>query len=98
MDFQKIVDGINTAACIVSVEKKGDDNYGTLRIVTGNRRYIDSIERPMAQVEMLTRKFVPNSEYTTYLTRYVGPRSTVSHVRRHGKKGSTAPKFFTDSL
>ena len=69
MDFQTIVDGINAAACIVSVEKKGEDNYGKLRIVTGNRTYIDSIEKPFDNVQMLTKTFVPNSEYTLYMTR-----------------------------
>ena len=69
MDFQCIVDGISKAACVVSVEKKEDGNYGDIRIVTGNRAYLDTIERPMENVEMLTRKFVPNSIYTCYLTR-----------------------------
>ena len=69
MDFQTVVDSISTAACVVSVEKISDDNYGTIRIVTGNRIYIDSIEKPMGGVEMLVRKFVPNSEYTNYLNR-----------------------------
>ena len=69
MDFQTVVDSISTAACVVSVEKISDDNYGTIRIVTGNRIYIDSIEKPMGGVEMLVGKFVPNSEYTNYLNR-----------------------------
>ena len=69
MDFQTIVDGIGTATCVVSVEKKGQDSYGKVRIVTGNRPYLDTIERPMGGLELLTKKFVPNSEYTDYLTR-----------------------------
>lgn len=69
MDFQTIVDSIPTAACVVSVEKQENDNYGKIRIVTGNRPYLDSIERPAAQLTMLTQKFIPNSEYTNYLTR-----------------------------
>lgn len=70
MDFQAFVDSIPMAACVVSVEKIGEDNYGKVRIVAGNRPYIDTIERPMAQdLAMLTNKFVPNSEYTDYLTR-----------------------------
>ena len=43
MDFQSIVDGIQTMACVVSVEKKADDAYGDVRIVTGNKAYISSI-------------------------------------------------------
>lgn len=69
MNFQTVVDSIPTAACVVSVEKLDGENYGKIRIVTGNRPYLDSIERPGENMEMLTRKFVPNSEYTDYLTR-----------------------------
>ena len=69
MDFQSFVDSISTAACVVSVEKLENGNYGKLRLVTGNRTYIDSIERPAENVVMLTQKFIPNSEYTNYMTR-----------------------------
>ncbi len=69
MNFQTIVDGISTSACVVSVEKEENDSYGAIRIVTGNRKYIDSIEKPVAGVEMLTKKFVPNCVYTEYLSR-----------------------------
>ena len=55
--------------CIVSVEKLPDGGCGEIRIVTGNKAYIDSIEHPMQDVVMLTKEFVPNSLYTTYLTR-----------------------------
>ena len=69
MNFQSFVDSIPTAACVVSVEKLENGNYGKLRIVTGNKIYIDSIEHPTDNLTMLTQKFVPNSEYTDYLTR-----------------------------
>lgn len=69
MDFQSIADSMTKAACVVSVEKLENDNYGKIRIVTGNRAYLDTIERPFENVEMLTRRFVPNSEYTCYLNR-----------------------------
>lgn len=69
MDFQTFVDSIPTAACVVSVEKLENDNYGKVCIVTGNRPYLDSIEHPAENLELLTQKFVPNSEYTNYLTR-----------------------------
>ena len=68
-DFQKVADGIAAMACIVSVEKLPEGGYGDVRIVTGNKAYIDSIENPMQDVVMLTNKFVPNSLYTTYMTR-----------------------------
>ena len=44
MNFQKIVDGISGMACVISVEKITGDAYGTIRIVTGNKAYIESIE------------------------------------------------------
>ncbi len=69
MDFQKVADSIAAMTCIVSVEKLADGGCGEIRIVTGNKAYIDSIENPMQNVEMLTRKFIPNSPYTNYLTR-----------------------------
>ena len=68
-DFQKVVDGIGAMACIVSVEKLEGGRAGKIRIVTGNQAYIDSIEKPAPGTEMLTDKFVPNAEYTTYLPR-----------------------------
>lgn len=67
MDFQTIVDGISKAACVLSIEKLDDGNYGSIRIVTGNRPYIDSIEKPMERVHMLRDKFVPDTLYTDYM-------------------------------
>ena len=69
MDFQYLVDSIPAAACVVSVEKLDEGNYGKLRIVTGNRTYLDSIEHPAENMALLTQTFVPNSEYTDYMTR-----------------------------
>ena len=68
-DFQKAVDCIGAMACVVSVERLPDGGCGEIRIVTGNQAYIDSIEHPYQDVEMLTKKFIPNSLYTTYMTR-----------------------------
>lgn len=68
-DFQKVADSIGAMTCVVSVEKLPDGSCGEIRIVTGNRSYIDSIENPPQDMEMLTKKFVPNSLYTDYLTR-----------------------------
>ena len=67
MDFQTIVDGISKAACVLSIEKLDDGNYGSIRIVTGNRPYIDSIEKPMERVHMLRDKFVADTLYTDYM-------------------------------
>jgi len=69
MDLQKFVDGMGAMTCIVSVEDLGNGKYGKIRIVTGNQAYIDSIEKPAPGAELLVKEFVPNQEYTTYLTR-----------------------------
>lgn len=67
MDFQTIVDSFSAMTCIISVEKKKDGSYGKIRIVTGNKPYIKSIEGSPDTPQMLTNKFVPNCEYETYL-------------------------------
>ena len=69
MDFQSYVDGFGTMTCVVSVENLGNGRYGDIRIVAGNKMYIDSIENPAPGAELLVQKFVPNSLYTDYLTR-----------------------------
>jgi len=69
MDYQKIVDGMTTMACVMSVEVPEGRKTGIYRIVTGNSAYIDSIEHPAPDMKMLRSSFVPNSEYTDYLTR-----------------------------
>ena len=69
MDFQQVVDSFDAMTCVISVEKRPDGGYGKIRIVTGNQAYLDSIEHPAPGTELLTARFVPNSEYTVYLTR-----------------------------
>jgi len=66
MDFQKLVDSISGMACVISVEKITGDSYGTIRIVTGNKAYIESIESNILSIHKKTT-FVPNSEYQRYL-------------------------------
>ena len=66
MDFQTIVDGICKAACVISVEKAENDGYVKICVVTGNRAYIDTIEKPVG-MEMMTNKFIPDREYTNYV-------------------------------
>ena len=69
MDFQATVNNVGAMACVVSIEKLDNGKYGTLRIVAGNQAYVDSIEKPAEGVHMLREKFIPNSEYTDYITR-----------------------------
>lgn len=65
MDFQQLCDSMAAMTCVMSVEKR-ESGYGKIRIVTGNSSYVASIEAPQDGVELMTRKFVPNSEYTEY--------------------------------
>ena len=69
IDFQSLVDGMGAMTCVISVEKREDGSCGEIRIVTGNASYIESIEHPAGNYQMLTNKFEPNSIYTKYLTR-----------------------------
>ncbi len=68
-DLQALVDGLDAMTCVVSVATLEDGSCGEIRIVTGNKPYIMSIEQPAGGYHMLTDKFVPNSIYTKYLTR-----------------------------
>ena len=70
MDWKSFVECFGSMTCILSVEKKPDGGCGTVRIVTGNGKYIDSLALAAGGVEMDSDKkaaFVPNSEYTRYI-------------------------------
>ena len=66
MDFQKFVDTFTAATCVISVEKLPDGGYGTIRIVTGNQAYVNSIEQVEEGPRLMLTKFIPNSEYQKY--------------------------------
>ena len=68
MDFHEYLDACDSVTCIISVEKKPDGGYGDIRIVSGNKAYIDSIEHTDDTVVGITKenKFIPNSLYTKY--------------------------------
>ena len=68
-DLQRIADSFDAMTCVMSVERRPDGGHGAIRIVTGNRKYLESIERPAPGTELLMTRFEPNSEYTRYLTR-----------------------------
>ena len=69
VDFQKIADSMSAMTCVVSVELLPNEDHNRFRIVAGNKAYVDSIEHPAPGTQMLSSTFVPNSEYTDYLTR-----------------------------
>ena len=66
MDFQKFVDVFQSMTCIMSVEKLPDGKYGEIRIVAGNKAYVDSIENMPDAPQALSNKFIPNSLYQNY--------------------------------
>ncbi|MBR4474681.1 MAG: sensor domain-containing diguanylate cyclase [Oscillospiraceae bacterium] len=70
MDWKNFAEHFNTMTCILSVEKRENGGCGTVRIVTGNKKYLDSLALAAGGVEMDSDKkaeFVPNSEYTRYI-------------------------------
>ncbi len=66
MDFQKFVDGFHPMTCVMSVENLGNGKWGEIRIVCGNKAYIDSIENMPDMPEAFSKKFIPNSLYQDY--------------------------------
>ena len=69
MDLQALVDSFEPMTCIMSVEVFPDGSYGNIRIVVGNKAYVNSIENPdvICFSEMLDNKFVPDSPYERYI-------------------------------
>ena len=66
MDFQKFVDTFHQMACVMSVEKLPDGKYGKIRMVAGNKPYVDSIENNPDMPQAMVKKFVPDTEYEVY--------------------------------
>ena len=67
MDLQQLVNCFDAMTCILSVEKKEDGSCGEIRIVAGNREYIESIENPPENIpRMMSTRFEPNSLYERY--------------------------------
>ncbi len=66
MNLQKLVDAISGMACVISIEKITGDAYGTIRLVAGNKAYIDSIVSNKLSLHK-NEKFIPNSDYRMYL-------------------------------
>jgi len=70
MDWTSFAAHFDAMTCVLSVEKKPDGTCGTVRIVTGNQKYLDSLELAGGDVDVGNEKkveFVPNSEYTRYI-------------------------------
>ena len=77
MDFQRIADSYYPSTSIISVKKTSDGGYGDIRIVTGNKRFMDFAEHPSSDsfsgADMSGKtKFVPNSPYFNYIPKNPG--------------------------
>ena len=60
MDFEKLLSGYKSKACIMSVDKLPDDRYGNIRIVAGNKPHCDDM------LATMHREFVPGSPYEEF--------------------------------
>ena len=69
MDFRNLVDSIHDTACVLSVEKKQNGEFGEIRIVDGNEKFIAVAENPPFYDDRKTQtpKFEQNSPYDKYL-------------------------------
>ena len=69
MNFQEFVNTFSAMSCIISIEKLPDGKFGNIRIVAGNKAYIESIEdtNNMVANQMVSNKFIPNSPYEQYI-------------------------------
>lgn len=70
MNWKDFTAHFEPMTCVLSVEKKPDGRYGTIRIVTGNDKYIDSVALAAGGIDMGSdqkAEFIPNSEYTRYI-------------------------------
>ena len=69
-DWKPFADHFDPMTCVLSVEKTPEGKCGTVRIVTGNQKYLDSLEFAAGAVDVGSEKkveFIPNSEYTRYI-------------------------------
>ena len=67
MDYQKLIDGIIPTSCVLSVEKNPDGSCGKIRIVCGNKAYLDSLKKNHETGnKMFSHELIPGSEYENY--------------------------------
>ena len=66
MDLQAFVDNIDAMTCVISVEMLEDGHYGDIRLVAGNKAYVNSIEAAWDGPQLMSNKFVPGSLYQNY--------------------------------
>ena len=60
MDFDTLLSGYKSKACVVSVDILPDDHYGNIRIVAGNKPHCDDMLKTMH------KEFIPGAPYQEY--------------------------------
>ena len=60
MDFDALLSGYKSKACIISVDILPDDHYGNIRIVAGNKPHCDDM------LQTMHKEFVPGSPYQEF--------------------------------
>ena len=106
MDLQKFADSFYEATCIISVQKKGDDGYGEIRLVAANEKYIVPLEMPVPgdisntlgipDILLHKKKYIPNSLYEEYLPKDLNFEDTC--FRAAVKKLSVHTFFYLNDL
>lgn len=86
--FQAFVDQFDSPACVLSVERNETDHRRTIRIVTGNRPYLDTIEKPVPGLNDHPKQFVPDLEYTNYVPQDMNFEQACIQAAVHRKKVS----------
>ncbi len=82
MNFLNLANSFHAPTCIISVQRKPDDEYGDIRLVAGNKKYLEPIEHPVMpalqnmpgvpEIFFQANTFVPNSLYDRYLPKDIG--------------------------
>ena len=67
-ELQKFVDSFHSMTSILSVEKRTDEQIGTIRIEAGNDLYVKSMEHQGSDgSSVFSQKFIPGSNYEMYM-------------------------------
>ena len=67
-ELQQFVESFHTMTSILSVEKRNDEQIGTIRIEAGNKLYIKSMERKDSDGNsVFSQEFIPGSNYEMYM-------------------------------
>lgn len=78
MDFNQLLSGYKTKACVVSVEFYSDGGYGNIRVVAGNQAHCDDLASRHLQ-------FVPGSPYETCFPKNQNFEDYCYRCTRYGK-------------